>query len=128
MEAGDFAAAWGGISGLQLALPVTWTEAKKRGHGIADIVRWMCEGPAKLAGLAKKKGTIAAGFDADLVVWRPDDTFTVERKAIRHKHDVTPWAGRELFGVVETTFVRGQKVFDRGEIVNESVGRFLERD
>ena len=128
MEAGDFAAAWGGISGLQLALPVTWTEAKKRGHGLADIVRWMCEGPAKLAGLAKRKGRIAPGFDADLVVWRPDDRFTVERKAIRHKHDVTPWAGRELFGVVETTFVRGTKVFDRGEIVNESAGRFLERD
>lgn len=125
MEAGDFAAAWGGISGLQLALPVTWTEAKKRGHSIADIVRWMCEGPARLAGLSARKGRIAAGMDADLVVWRPEQSFTVEKRAIRHKHDVTPWAGRELFGVVETTFVRGTRVFDRGEIVNESAGSFL---
>ena len=85
----------------------------------------MCEGPAHLAGLSARKGRIAAGLDADFVVWRPEERFTLEKKAIRHKHDVTPWAGRELFGVVESTFVRGTLVFDRGEIVAESAGRFL---
>src|SRR5262245_52520030 len=51
IEAGNFATAWGGVSGLQLALPVVWTEAASRGHTLSQIVRWMCEAPARLAGL-----------------------------------------------------------------------------
>ena len=61
LEAGDFVAAWGGIAGLQLALPVVWTEARARGHSLVDVVRWMCAAPARLAGLAGRKGAIAAG-------------------------------------------------------------------
>ena len=65
MEVGDYMSAWGGVAGLQLALPVVWTEASARGHTLADIVRWMCAGPARLAGLTGKKGVIAAGADAN---------------------------------------------------------------
>ncbi len=61
LEAGDFAAAWGGIASLQLGLPVIWSEAKRRGKTIAELAGWMCEGPARLAGLGAKKGRIAAG-------------------------------------------------------------------
>ena len=50
---GDFAAAWGGIASLQLGLPAVWTEARRRGHELADVVRWMSSGPAALAGLVR---------------------------------------------------------------------------
>ena len=75
-EAGDFGAAWGGISSLQLGLPAVWTQARRRGHGLADVVRWMADGPAALAGLPGK-GAIAPGRDADLVAF--DDTARVHR-------------------------------------------------
>src|SRR5262249_1935320 len=67
-EAGDFGAAWGGISSLQLGLPAVWTGARRRGRALADVVRWMAAGPAALAGLVGK-GAIAPGCDADLVAF-----------------------------------------------------------
>ncbi len=125
LEAGDFAAAWGGISGVQLGLAVTWTEARRRGFGVEDLARWMCAGPARLAGLVGRKGAIAPGYDADLVVWQPDESFTVEPARLQHRHPVTPYAGAELFGVVEQTFVRGVLVHERGQVAPEPTGRFL---
>jgi allantoinase len=116
MEHGDFVNAWGGVSGLQLALPVVWTEARKRGLGLTDLVRWMCERPARLAGLVGQKGALVAGADADLVVWDPDGTFTVEPSKIEHRHKVTPYAGQLLHGVIEATFLRGQRVYDKGGV------------
>ena len=72
-ETGDFGAAWGGISSLQLGLPLIWTEARRRGYGLADVARWMAERPAQLAGLAHK-GRLAVGCDADFAVLAPDST------------------------------------------------------
>src|SRR5437764_4064149 len=86
-EEGRFDEAWGGVSGLQLALPVTWTEARKRGFTPADLARWMCATPARLAGLQNRKGAIEPGLDADLCVWRPEETFRVSD--VRHKHTLT---------------------------------------
>src|SRR5262249_40353172 len=107
LERGAFAAGWGGSAGLQLALPVVWTEASRRGLGLADVARWMCDGPARLAGLDGRKGRIAPGHDADLVVFRPEARFRVDPARLRHRHRVTPYAGEELAGVVDATFVRG---------------------
>lgn len=114
LEDGDFAAAWGGIAGLQLGLPVAWTNAGARGHDVAAVARWMCEAPARLAGLAGRKGRIAAGLDADLVAWDPDAELAVEPAALHHRHPVTPYAGARLRGIVHTTWLRGAIVFDRG--------------
>jgi allantoinase len=110
LKAKDFEKAWGGVSGLQLALPVAWTEARKRGFLETDIARWMCSAPARLAGLEKQKGAIAAGLDADLCIWRPEQTFTVDPARLHHKHKLTPYAGEELLGVVEATVLRGEIV------------------
>lgn len=107
LEEGDFAAAWGGIAGLQFGLPVAWTEMRRRGRNLSDLVRWMCAGPARVAGLAHRKGTLAPGMDADFVLWDPDAAFAVQPNAIRHRHAVTPYAGRPLQGVVHATYVRG---------------------
>ncbi|MFF5204702.1 allantoinase AllB [Streptosporangium sp. NPDC000396] len=107
----DFAAAWGGISSLQLGLPAIWTEASRRGHGLRDVVRWMAEGPAALAGL-DGKGAIAVGNDADLVAFDAASGHIVDASALHHKNPVTPYHGRALSGVVRTTWLRGRAVED----------------
>jgi allantoinase len=115
LDSGDFVEAWGGISSVQLALPVVWTAARARGISLATIVGWMCARPAKLAGLDGKKGAIAPGLDADLTLFDADAQFTVEPERIHHRHKVTPYLGRRLSGVVDTTILRGQIVFAEGK-------------
>jgi allantoinase len=105
-DSGDFGAAWGGISSLQLGLPAVWTQARQRGHSLADVARWMAAGPATLAGLAGK-GVIAPGYDADLVAFDDTASFTVDPARLYHRHPVTPYAGRTLTGVVRHTWLRG---------------------
>jgi allantoinase len=107
--AGDFAAAWGGISSLQLGLPAVWTQATARGLGLAEVARWMATGPAAVAGLAHK-GTIAPGCDADLVAFDDTASFTVDPARLWHRHPVTPYAGRTLTGVVRRCWLRGQEI------------------
>jgi allantoinase len=127
-EEGDFLRAWGGIASLQIGLPAVWTQARSRGYALTHVAEWMCRGPARLAGLEKRKGAIAAGCDADLVIWNPDQKFCVYPAGLHHRHKLTPYAGRELFGVVETTFLRGRKVFERGEFSAAPAGQILYRD
>jgi allantoinase len=111
-SAGDFAAAWGGISSLQLRLAATWTAASARGIAAEDLVGWLATAPARLAGL--DKGTIEVGKDADLMVWDPDAEFTVEPAALHHRHRLSPYEGMTMRGVVETTVLRGQVVSRNG--------------
>jgi len=126
-DQGDFLRAWGGIASLQLSLPAVWTEARSRGYALTHLANWMCSGPAFLAGLDKSKGAIAVGADADLVIWNPDAEFCVDATRLHQRHRLTPYTGRELFGVVETTFLRGQKIFDGGEFSVAPRGRVLRR-
>jgi allantoinase len=126
-ERGDFRRAWGGIASLQLGLPAVWTQARSRGYAFTDIAKWMCGAPARLAGLDGRKGSIAPGHDADIVIWNPDSTFRVDPARLRHRHKVTPYAGCELAGVVETTFLRGKKIFDKGEFPSVPTGCVLYR-
>jgi allantoinase len=125
MEVGDFVAAWGGFSGLQLALPVVLTESSRRGHTLVDIVRWMCAGPARLAGFTGRKGTIAAGADADLVVFAADEEMLVTPDRVLHRHKVTPYAGETLRGVVHATYLRGNLVAERGRALATDLGALL---
>ena len=127
-ESGDFMDAWGGISALQFGLPVMWTNLRSRGFGLADLTRLMSAAPAKLAGLEKRKGKLAAGYDADIVVWNPDEQFTVVPELIHHRHKLTPYSGMELFGKIETTYVYGQKVFENGQFANKKYAKILHND
>jgi allantoinase len=127
-EEGDFLCAWGGIASLQISLPAVWTQARSRGYALSHVAEWMCRRPARLAGLEKRKGAIAAGCDTDLVIWNPDAKFSVHPEGLHHRHKLTPYAGRELFGVVETTFLRGRKIFDREEFSAAPAGQILYRD
>ncbi|HET7499388.1 MAG TPA: allantoinase AllB [Kofleriaceae bacterium] len=124
IEAGDFVAAWGGVSGLQLALPVVWTEASARGHTLADVARWMSAAPARLARLAGK-GAIAAGRDADLIVFDDDAHTAVTPESLQHRHRVTPYAGETLRGQVAATYLRGQRVAEHGRVQAGDLGALL---
>jgi len=126
-EAGDFLAAWGGIASLQLRLPVVWTLARSRGYSIERVVEWTAAAPARLVGLDKRKGALRAGCDADIVIFRPDAKFSVEPQMLYHRHKLTPYAGRVMSGVVETTFLRGTKIYERGAFMNERTGALLAR-
>jgi allantoinase len=127
-EEGDFLKAWGGISSLQLRLPVMWTHARARGFDFDDLARWLCSAPARLAGLGDRKGAIAAGSDADFVIWHPDETFRVTPSMMRHRHKLTPYAGQTLSGVVETVYLRGEKIYERGDFTAEVRGGLLRKD
>ena len=124
-ETGDFLEAWGGIAALQFSLPVIWTQAEKRGFGLRELTRWMSGAPAKLAGLDKRKGKLASGYDADIVVWHPEKEFKIVPEIIEFKHKITPYAGMNLRGVVESTYVRGVKVYENGEFANNPGGALL---
>jgi allantoinase len=117
-EPGDFMNAWGGISSLQLRLPIIWTDASERGFTIEQIVEWLCAGPARQVGFNVLKGSIKEGADADIVFWNPDAEFRVTPEMIHHRHKLTPYAGEVLRGVVEKTFLRGQIVYDGGEFLD----------
>ncbi|MBW3656791.1 MAG: allantoinase AllB, partial [Gemmatimonadetes bacterium] len=128
MKAGDWFVAWGGIASLQLGLRVVWTAARARGMDVERIAEWMCAAPARLAGLDGRKGSIAVGCDADLVVWDPDAEATVRAEALHHRHKVTPYAGGVFAGAVLSTYVRGVQVYDRGRFPDQPAGRILLRD
>jgi allantoinase len=107
-DTGDFGLAWGGISSLQLGLPLVWTQARRRGVGLAQVAAWMAAEPARLAGLAAK-GRIAAGYDADFCVLAPEESFVADPGRLYCRHpETTPYAGRRLYGVVRLTLLRGQ--------------------
>ncbi|GHH92886.1 allantoinase AllB [Streptomyces capillispiralis] len=126
LKTGDFATAWGGISSLQLSLPAVWTEARRRGHGLEDVVRWMSTRTAALVGLDGRKGAIAPGHDADFAVLAPDETFTVDPAALQHRNRVTAYAGRTLYGVVRSTWLRGRRIVADGAFTAPK-GRLLTR-
>lgn len=125
LESGNFIKAWGGIASLQFALPVLWTAAKKRGCSFNEIVKWLCENPAKLVGKENSKGKIAPGFDADLVVVDDAKEFTVTENMILHRHKITPYLNEKLYGVVEQTFLSGSKVYDKGKFVELNAGMLI---
>ncbi len=125
---GDFARAWGGIAGLQLELPAVWTEARRRGVPLSEVVRWMSARTAAFAGLADR-GDIAEGIRADLVVFAPEAEFTVDAAELKHKNPITAYQGRTLRGVVRASWLRGERLGQTapgGELITRTVTRTAE--
>jgi allantoinase len=111
---GDFGASWGGIASLQLSLAAVWSGARKRGAGPEAIAHWMSERTAGLAGLGGRKGKLAAGYDADIVIWDPEAAFDVEATRLEHRHPVCPYDGMRLHGEVLATYLGGRRIHTAG--------------
>jgi allantoinase len=127
LEDGNFLEAWGGIASLQITLPIVWDGAVKRRIPIERLADWMSAAPARLAGLAGRKGAIAPGYDADLVIFDPDREMIVDASRLYHHHPVTPYDGARLRGVVMATMLSGEIVFDHGEAIGEPLGREIKK-
>jgi len=125
VDDGDFLRAWGGVASLELLLPATWTGLRARGGRIEELLPWLCERPAALAGLAGRKGAIRVGADADFVAWDPDGERAVRGAGLRHRHTLTPYEGRTLLGTIHGSWRRGERIFDGTEIATPPTGEWI---
>ena len=122
---GDLLRAWGGIASLQFALPALWTAARNYECKPEAMAKWLCENPAQLPGLARTKGKIGRGYDADLVAWDPESSFVLNKEDILHRHKITPYLGERLYGKVAQSWLAGEKTFAEGKILHLNKGRIL---
>src|SRR5262249_57798546 len=93
--------------------------------GLGRFAGGMGGAPAGLATLAPRKGRIAGGCDADLVIWDPDAEWIVEPERLQQRHKLTPYAGRTLRGAVHQTYVRGERVWSDGILSRPLSGELL---
>ena len=122
LEEGRFDQAWGGIASLSVALPVMWTGMRARDFSLSDLVRVMAEKPAELARLGSRKGKIASGHDADLVIFDPEAETVVSGEGLHTRHRISPYVGERLRGKVFATYLRGRAVFREGTFVDVPFG------
>jgi allantoinase len=128
LDTGDFGRAWGGVSSLGLGLPVVWSEAKRRGHTLVDVARWMAHAPARLAGLEGAKGALTPGMDADFCLFDDAAEWTVDPAALWTRHKITPYAGRRVSGRVRSTWLSGTRIYQDGQFEGTPRGRLLARE
>jgi len=124
-DTGRFDRAWGGIAGLSLALPVIHTECCRHGFTLDDIVRWMSRSPAAFAGIGHLAGSLAAGRDANFIVFDTDSEFKVTVDKLHYRHAISPYLNETLRGVVKTTYLRGEAVYRDGSFTQTPSGREL---
>ena len=99
---------------------------------IDQVSHWLSTEPANFIGLGHRKGKIKIGYDADLVIFDPHASFSLENKMIHHKHKLTPFEGRKFYGKVLATFLGGEKIFtcnsnDESSFSNHPQGNLLKR-
>jgi allantoinase len=122
-EEGRFDRAWGGIAGLSVALPVIYTECVRRGFGLEEIARWMSAAPAALAGISAKAGALAAGRDANFIVFDTEASFAVRADRLHFRHAISPYVRETLRGVVKATYLRGKAIYRDGSFAESPTGR-----
>jgi allantoinase len=127
-DSGNLLEAWGGIAGVQFSLAAFWTGAKKRGFGLAEVSDLMSRNVAKFIGLGDRKGELKKGYDADIMVWDPDQQFVVSAADIKYRHKISPYTGETLCGEIRQTYVGGKKVFERGSLFGAPCGKILLRN
>jgi dihydropyrimidinase len=118
-----------GVPGLASRLPIMFSEGVSKGRiDACTFVRLTATNPAKLFGLYPRKGTIAPGNDADLVLWDPKKSVTISNAVLQHIIDYTPYEGLEVVGWPVSTIRRGEVVMKDGLVQAEpGSGQFLAR-
>ena len=135
-DTGRFDAAWGGVASLGLSLPIIWTGLRQRSAQFAEpplalVARWLSAEPARLAGLTGKKGSLAVGYDADLLVFDINQEWTVSEANLHFRHKLSPYLGAHLSGRVLATYLCGRLIFDEqnglSSMVDQAGGQELRR-
>ncbi|MDH3710119.1 MAG: allantoinase AllB [Cyclobacteriaceae bacterium] len=127
LESGDFIKAWGGISSLQFLLPLIWTLGQSHKISLFDLHQWVSLAAARFLNIDDHKGKIVPGYDADLVVWNPEEEFQVTSEIIEFRHKVTPYMNCKLQGVVKRTYIGGHVVYDDGLFLGHPAGSLITR-
>lgn len=123
----SFFEAWGGISGAQSSLELMFHEGVQvRGLPVTLISALLSGQPARRFGLEQRKGAIAVGLDADLVLLDPNAAYTLRAEDLLYRHRHSPYAGMTLSCKVTATLCRGKVVYTAGEgIVHGGGGEWL---
>ncbi len=126
LKSGNLDKAWGGIAGLQFLLSGSWT-ALKDTLNIAAFIPLLTSKPAQFLGLDQQMGFLKEGYQANITIWNPNESFLVTPDIIEHKHKATPYSGMQLSGVVKHTMVNGQWVFSEDAFLNLGKGELVLR-
>jgi allantoinase len=124
ISTGNLLKAWGGIAGLQFLLSASWS-ALKNEMNVNHFIPLLTENPARFLQLQHRKGLIREGYDADLVCWDPEESFTVTQGHLFQKHKISPYVSCSLSGKVKKTWVNGNEVFNGDQIINKNRGQCL---
>jgi dihydropyrimidinase len=118
-----------GMAGLELRLPVLFDAMVKQGRmGLEQFVRLTASEPARIYGLAPKKGAIAIGADADLVLWDPEARTRITHETTHDRSGYSAYAGREIQGWLTHVVRRGEVIVEDGTLrARPGSGRFLPR-
>jgi allantoinase len=115
-----------GFGGTEYLLSGVFSEGSKRGMSYNHMAELLCWNPAQRFGLLEK-GDIAVGYDADIVLVNPNETFVVRAAESESQQGYTPFEGMELTGRVKSTFLRGNLIYDRAQVLGSPQGRYLKR-
>ena len=115
-----------GFGGTEYLLSGVYSEGHKRGLPLNQMAELLSWNPARRFGLLNK-GDIAPGFDADLVLFDPNQTFTVRAAESHSQQGYTPFEGHELTGRVKQTFLRGNLIYDNGNVIGPALGQYQKR-
>jgi len=126
IESGNLQKAWGGIAGIQFLLSAGWT-AMKEEYSLEKFIPLLTEKPALFLKVDDRKGYLKVGYDADLVIWNPDEKHVVKQEDILYRHKISPYIGEELFGKVHQTIVNGVTIYQHSKMVDTNIkyGRII---
>ncbi|WP_255154680.1 allantoinase AllB [Ferruginibacter sp. HRS2-29] len=124
LDTGNLLKAWGGIAGLQFLLTSGYS-AMKDTATLEQFIPMLTEKPAIFLGINDRKGYLKKGYDADMVVWHPEEESLIREEDILHRHKASPYVGKTLTGVIKETIVNGFSVYKNNTIIHKNAGRWL---